>query len=109
MADAYVTTERHPGDIVVVQLNRPPMNPLSQAMLGALRDVAGDLATDASVKAVIITGSEKALAAGADIDEFSDADTARRIGAGFRESFDAIEAIPRPVFAAIRGYALGGG
>jgi len=109
MAHAYVTTERREHDIVVVQLNRPPMNPLSQAMLGALRDVARDIAADASVKAVVVTGSEKAFAAGADIDEFSDSATARRIGAGFRDAFDAIEAIPRPVFAAIRGYALGGG
>ena len=50
--------------VVLVTLNRPPMNPLSQAMLAALGDVAEGLAHDEGVKAVVITGSEKALAAG---------------------------------------------
>lgn len=109
MADAYVLTERDDDGVVRVQLNRPPMNPLSQALLGELRDVARSLAGDVSVKAVVVAGSEKAFAAGADIDEFGDQETARRIAAGFREAFDALAAIPRPVIAAIRGYALGGG
>jgi enoyl-CoA hydratase/carnithine racemase len=109
MTDPYVTTERQDGDVVLVQLNRAPMNPLSQAMLAALRDVAHELAADPTVKAVVVTGSERAFAAGADIDEFGDSETARRIGVGFRESLDALAAIPRPVIAAIQGYALGGG
>jgi enoyl-CoA hydratase/carnithine racemase len=85
------------------------MNPLSQAMLAALRDVARELAADASVKSVVVTGSDRAFAAGADIDEFGDRDVARRIATGFREAFDAVAAIPRPVIAAVQGYALGGG
>jgi enoyl-CoA hydratase/carnithine racemase len=109
MTDDFVTTDRRRGDVVVVQLNRPPMNPLSQAMLAALRDVARGLTEDETVKAVVVTGSERAFAAGADIDEFGDTQTARRIANGFREAFDAVAAIPRPVIAAVRGYALGGG
>ena len=109
MADDFVTTERDDRGVVLVQLNRPPMNPLSQAMLGALRDLGHELAADATLKAVVVTGSDRAFAAGADIDEFGDVETARRIAVGFREAFDAIAAIPRPVIAAIRGYALGGG
>lgn len=109
MTDAYVLTERDDDGVVRVQLNRPPMNPLSQALLGELRDVARSLVGDASVKAVVVAGSEKAFSAGADIDEFGDQETARRIAVGFREAFDALAAIPRPVIAAIRGYALGGG
>jgi enoyl-CoA hydratase/carnithine racemase len=109
VADAYVLTERDDDGVVRVQLNRPPMNPLSQALLRELRDAARSLAGDASVKAVVVVGSEKAFAAGADIDEFGDQETARRIAAGFREAFDALASIPRPVIAAIRGYALGGG
>ena len=65
MADDFVTTERDDNGVVLVQLNRPPMNPLSQAMLGALRDVGHDLAADATVKAVVVTGSDRAFAAGA--------------------------------------------
>jgi len=109
MADAYVLTQRDGDGVARVQLNRPPMNPLSRAMLAELRDVARALAADASLKAVVVTGSDKAFAAGADIDEFGDQDAARGITAGFREAFDAVAEIPRPVVAAIRGYALGGG
>jgi enoyl-CoA hydratase len=109
MADDLVLTERHDGGVVVVRLNRPPMNPLSRALLEALRDTAHDLDRDPDVKAVVVAGGEKAFAAGADIGEFSDQHGARGIAKSFRSAFDAIGAIPRPVIAAIRGYALGGG
>jgi len=58
---------------------------------------------------VVVAGSEKALAAGADIAELRDQRGARASTEAFRAAFDAIAAIPRPVIAAIRGYALGGG
>jgi enoyl-CoA hydratase/carnithine racemase len=107
--DAYVLCDRDEHGVALVRLNRPPMNPLSQAMLAALRDVARELANDATVKAVVVAGSEKAFAAGADIDEFGDQEQAKVIERGFRDAFDAVESIPRPVIAAMRGYALGGG
>jgi enoyl-CoA hydratase/carnithine racemase len=108
MAD-LVLTEPHDGGVLVVRLNNPPMNALSRAVLASLRDVARACAADASVKAVVVAGGEKAFAAGADISEFGDQARAREIADGFREAFDAVAAIPRPVIAAIRGYALGGG
>jgi enoyl-CoA hydratase len=109
MSDDLVLLERHDGGVVTLRLNRPPMNPLSRALLGALRDVAHDLGRDAAVTAVVVAGSEKAFAAGADITEFSDQKAAREIASAFRKAFDAVAAIPRPVIAAINGYALGGG
>jgi enoyl-CoA hydratase/carnithine racemase len=109
MADDLVRTERRDGGVVLVTLDRPPMNALSQAMLAALAEVAEHLTDDASVKAVVVTGNEKAFAAGADVAEFGDAAVAERIAAGFRRAFDAVAGIPRPVIAAISGYALGGG
>jgi enoyl-CoA hydratase/carnithine racemase len=109
VSDDLVLREARPDGVVVLRLNRPPMNPLSQAMLTAIGDAAADLGADASVKAVVVLGSEKALAAGADIKEFGDQDAARRIGATFRRAFDGLGAIPRPVIAGIRGFALGGG
>jgi enoyl-CoA hydratase/carnithine racemase len=109
MADDFVTTERRDDGVVLVQLNRAPMNPLSRAMLAALRDGARAIAADPTVKAIVVTGSDRAFAAGADIDEFGGRDAATRIAAGFREAFDAVAAIPRVVIAAIQGYALGGG
>src|SRR3954447_25982691 len=109
MADDLVLTERDEHGVVLVTLNSGKMNPHSQATLERLGVVEEELAGDATVKAVVVTGHEKAFAAGADISEFGDQDAARRIAGGFRRAFDAVAAIPRPVVAAVRGYALGGG
>jgi enoyl-CoA hydratase/carnithine racemase len=109
MTEDLVLRDALPGGVVTLRLNRPPMNALSTAMLGAIGDAAEDLRADASVKAVVVLGSEKALAAGADITEFSDQTAARAISAAFRRAFDGLAAIPRPVIAGVRGFALGGG
>jgi enoyl-CoA hydratase/carnithine racemase len=109
MADDLVLIDRHADGVATLTLNRPPMNALSQALLRELRDAALALTDDAAVKAVVVRSAGKAFAAGADISEFGDADAARRIGATFREAFDAVAAIPRPVIAAVNGFALGGG
>jgi enoyl-CoA hydratase/carnithine racemase len=109
MTGDLVLREDRAGGVVTLRLNRPPMNALSQAMLTAIGDAATALQDDPAVKAVVVMGSEKALAAGADITEFGDQDAARAIGATFRRAFDGLAAVPRPVIAAIRGFALGGG
>ncbi|MBK5288243.1 MAG: enoyl-CoA hydratase/isomerase family protein [Acidimicrobiia bacterium] len=109
MTDDLVLRESHADGVVALRLNRPPMNPLSQALLTAIGDAAEDLGRDPGVKAVVVFGSEKALAAGADIKEFGDQETARSIGATFRRAFDGLAAIPRPVIAGVSGFALGGG
>jgi enoyl-CoA hydratase/carnithine racemase len=96
--------------VAVVTLDRPPLNALSASLLAALAKQAHALAGDASVKAVVITGNDRALAAGADVTEFAPTrESARLVAASFRTACDAIAEIPRPVIAAIRGYALGGG
>jgi len=104
-----VTVDPVSDGVVAVRLNRPPLNPLSSALLARLAEVARALALDEELHVVVIGGSEKAFAAGADIEELSGADGARAIGEKFRDAFDAVAAIPRPVIAAIRGFALGGG
>ena len=88
--DAYVLSARDEHGVALVRLNRPPMNPLSQAMLAAIRDVARELTDDTTVKAVVFAGSEKAFAAGADIDEFGDQAQAAEIERSFRDAFDAL-------------------
>src|SRR3954467_11021154 len=104
MADELVLREAHPDGVVALRLNAGSMNPLSQALLGAIGDAAEDLRADPSVKAVVVLGSEKALAAGADINEFGDQETARTIGLTFRRALDTLAAIPRPVVAGVRGF-----
>jgi enoyl-CoA hydratase len=71
--------------------------------------VARDFADDDAVKTVVVFGGEKVFAAGADITEFGDQAAAKRMGRAFREAFDGVAAIPRPVIAAVNGFALGGG
>lgn len=109
MSDPLVLVEEHADGVRLVRLNRPPLNPLSAALLAEIARVAGELGADPVVKAVVVAGSDRALAAGADIEELGRSDDARRIAAGFRAAFDTLAAIPRPVIAAIRGFALGGG
>lgn len=109
MSDALVLCERRDDGVAVLRLHRPPLNPLSRALLGELTTRATELGSDPAVKAVVLAGSDRALAAGADIDEFGGPAEARVVAAGFRAAGDALGAIPRPVIAAINGYALGGG
>lgn len=107
--EALVLAEDQPGGVRVLRLNRPPLNPLSRAMLKELAAAATAAGNDHAVQAVVLTGSDRALAAGADIDEFSDGEAARTVAGNFRAACGALGAIPRPVIAAISGFALGGG
>jgi enoyl-CoA hydratase/carnithine racemase len=109
VSDDLLLREPRDGGVVVLRLNRPPLHPLSTAVLGAIASQASALAADPDVKAVVVTGGEKAFAAGADVSEFTEAGVAPRVSAAFRSAFDALGAIPRPVIAAIEGFALGGG
>ncbi len=96
--------------VALIRLNRPPVNALSADLVAAF-DEALTAADDVSVRAVVVTGDPH-FAAGADIKGFQaafDAGTpdalANRLGAVVRR----MEMLPKPVIAAVRGYALGGG
>jgi enoyl-CoA hydratase/carnithine racemase len=109
MTDELVLTDVQADGVATLRLNRPPMNALSQALLAGIGDAAQRLTDDEAVKAVVVLGGEKAFAAGADITEFGDQAAAKRMGRAFRDAFDRLAAIPRPVIAAVNGFALGGG
>ncbi len=109
MPEPLVLVESRPDGVTLLRLNRPPLNPLSTALLRELEGIADGLTADPSVKAVVLTGSEKAFAAGADVSEFTADGAAATVSAGIRAGLDALAAVPRPVIAAINGFALGGG
>ncbi|MFT5142720.1 MAG: enoyl-CoA hydratase [Rhodothermales bacterium] len=99
--------------IAVVTINRPDkLNALNAQVLDDLDACFTGLATDDSVRAVVLTGAgEKAFVAGADITQFTRLDAARATGFARRgqEVFGKIENLGKPVIAAINGFALGGG
>jgi enoyl-CoA hydratase len=104
----FVDLDRRRDGVAVVRLKRPPANALSKALLKELAETAAELTRDPA-GAVVVTGSDKLFAAGADINEFGGEEEARVVGAHFREALDLLAAIPRATIAAINGYALGGG
>jgi enoyl-CoA hydratase/carnithine racemase len=94
-----------------IRLDRPKMNALNVQVQEEIRAAATEAAERDDVKAVVVYGGEKVFAAGADIKEMADmsyTDMVRRSGA-LQSSFSAVARIPKPVVAAINGYALGGG
>jgi enoyl-CoA hydratase/carnithine racemase len=94
-----------------IRLDRPPINALNIQVQEELRAAAARATDDGSVHAVIVYGGEKVFAAGADIKEMAGmthAAMAARAGA-LTSAFDAVARIPKPVVAAVTGYALGGG
>ncbi len=106
----FVQTQVADG-IGTIRLDRPPMNALNTEIQEQLRAAATALAGDDSVRAVIVYGGDKVFAAGADIKEMAEmsyVDMSVRAVA-LSSAFDAVARIPKPVVAAITGYALGGG
>ncbi|MFI6526327.1 enoyl-CoA hydratase/isomerase family protein [Streptomyces uncialis] len=94
-----------------IRLDRPPMNALDVAAQDRIKELAEEAAGRDDIRAVVLYGGEKVFAAGADIKEMQAMDHAamvRRSGA-LQESFTAVARIPKPVVAAVTGYALGGG
>jgi enoyl-CoA hydratase/carnithine racemase len=97
--------------IGTIRLDRPPMNALNTEVQEGLRAVAAAATASAEVAVVVVYGGERVFAAGADIKEMagmSYPQMAARAGA-LSSAFDAVARIPKPVVAAVTGYALGGG
>ena len=97
--------------VATIRLNRPPMNAINSVLQEELRDAARQVTDDADVRAVIVYGGERVFAAGADVKEFAGQDHAFMVRDAPRvtSSIDAIARIPKPVIAAVTGFALGGG
>jgi len=99
------------GQIATIRLDRPKMNALNAQVQLEIAEAAAQVSGDDAVRAVIIYGGERVFAAGADIKEMAPLgypDMAARTAA-LQASFTAVADIPKPVVAAVTGYALGGG
>jgi len=101
------------GPVLTITLDRPPMNPINRRMQAELREVMGGEGGDEDIRALIITGAgEKAFCAGADITEFPEINAEGARDTLIRNVHSLMRRItlhPKPVIAAVNGYALGGG
>jgi enoyl-CoA hydratase len=99
------------GAIGTIRLDRPKMNALNAQLTGELRDVAGEVRDRDDIRAVVLYGGERVFAAGADIKEMEGLSYADMLGWGtaLQEALKVVARLPKPVVAAVTGYALGGG
>src|SRR5215467_13084775 len=102
-----VETKRRVG---VIRLNRPQaLNALNTAMMSELAAVVDAFEIDAEIGCIVITGSDKAFAAGADIKEMAGKSYMDAFMGNFAASWDRVARARKPVIAAVAGFALGGG
>jgi len=105
-----VLVERPAEGVALLRINRPDArNALNMEVRKALAQNLTDFGTDPAVRVIVITGNEKAFAAGADIKEMAGAGTIEMMQRGQHKLWRVIAACPKPVIAAVNGYALGGG
>ncbi len=98
------------GKVGLVTLNRPEVrNALNRQLLHELMDALESFDNDDTVGAMVVTGNEKAFAAGADIKEMAENSVAQMKKSDFISTFSRIMTIRKPVIAAVSGWALGGG
>jgi enoyl-CoA hydratase/carnithine racemase len=106
----FVRLETADG-VGTIRLDRPKMNALNQQVQEEIRAAAAEATERDDVKAVVVWGGERVFAAGADIKEMADmsyTDMVKR-STGLSSAFTSVARIPKPVVAAVNGYALGGG
>ncbi len=109
-APEFVTLQVEDG-VGTIRLDRPKMNAIDEQLHWEVRAAAQDASTRDDVRAVVLYGGERVFAAGADIKAMSEMDGSTMAAwvLELTTSFTAVAHIPKPVIAAVTGYALGGG
>ena len=98
------------GKVGVIMLNRPEaLNALNAELIGEVNRALDRFEADPSIGCIVITGNEKAFAAGVDIKEMHKKTFVEAYGSDFLAPFDRISSFRKPILAAVAGYALGGG
>jgi enoyl-CoA hydratase len=104
-----ILTEQR-GAVTLITLNRPQaLNALNSQVLSDLIDAFAAFDADDSQRCAVLTGSEKAFAAGADIKEMQSQSFAEMYGSNFFAGYEKVTATRKPWIAAVNGFALGGG
>jgi enoyl-CoA hydratase len=110
MADYETILVEQKGAVTLITLNRPQaLNALNSTVLADLIAAFAAFDADENQHCLVLTGSEKAFAAGADIKEMADQGFASMYSANFFQGWEQVTATRKPWLAAVAGYALGGG
>jgi enoyl-CoA hydratase len=109
MTDEMILTEKR-GRVGLIQLNRPrALNALNSTLMEQLVNALEEFDRDAQVGAIVISGDQRAFAAGADIKEMADATPVDMMLRDNLSRFDRLRRVKKPIIAAVSGWCLGGG
>lgn len=111
MSYQFIIVEpQHAPQVALIQLNRPKeLNALNLELMGEVRDALKMLDQDDAVRAIVLTGNERAFAAGADIKQMAGKNAIDMLRIDQFSTWDTIKKIKKPIIAAVSGFALGGG
>ena len=107
---SLIKVEEPSANVTLIRINRPEVrNALNLEVRRELAKLFPELASSSDVRCVVITGNEKAFAAGADIKEMAGAGAIEMMSRGIHNLLQPIANFPKPLIAAVNGFALGGG
>ena len=110
MTEPVILVETPVPNVGLVRINRPDArNALNMEVRRQIAKALNDMTENADIRAIVLTGNSKSFAAGADIKEMAGAGSIEMMERGTHKLWRAIYACPKPVIAAVNGFALGGG